>query len=90
MSFFDFAVNLSFIFLSATVILLFIRLAIGPSLEDRVVALDLLTSASIAIVAVYAVKYREAAFLDVGLILALVAFLGTIGFAYYLEMRFRK
>lgn len=73
--------------LAAAVIAAFIRLARGPSLPDRVVALDLMVTLGIGIIAVYAVANDQPAFLDVAVILALISFLATIAFAYYMERR---
>ena len=71
--------------LTLAAILAFIRLARGPSLPDRVIAFDLLAAFGIAILAAYSVVTGQPAFLDVGLLLALVSFLGTVAFARYLE-----
>jgi len=65
----------------------FLRLLRGPTLPDRIVALDLLVAISIGIIATYAIYNNQPAFLDVAIILALVSFLGTIAFAYYIERR---
>lgn len=73
--------------LALTIALSFIRLYRGPSLPDRVVALDLLTTVGIAITAVYAVITERPVILDVATILALISFLGTIAFAYYIDLR---
>ena len=90
MSFLEIAINISIILIGISLILIFIRLAIGPSIEDRIVALDLLAANAIGFVAVYAIQNKTTAFLDVGIIVALLAFLGTVAFAYYLERRTRK
>lgn len=71
--------------LSMAVTLGFIRLARGPSLADRVIAFDLLATLGIGILAAYAVVTDQPAFLDVGLVLALVSFLSAIAFAHYME-----
>jgi len=73
--------------LALTIALTFIRLYKGPSLPDRVVALDILTTVGIAITAVYAVITDRPVILDVATILALISFLGTIAFAYYIDLR---
>lgn len=59
----------------------------GPRLSDRVVALDLLLTTGIGIIAVYSIITNQPTFLDIAMILALIAFLGTVAFAYYLEKR---
>ena len=90
MSFLEIAVNISIVMIGLSLILIFIRLAIGPTIEDRIVALDLLAANAIGFVAVYAIQNKTTTFLDVGIIVALLAFLGTVAFAYYLERRTRK
>lgn len=71
--------------LGIAMILALVRLLLGPSLPDRVVALDLMTSLGIGTIATYAIATEQAALLDVAIILALVSFLGTVAFAYYIE-----
>lgn len=71
--------------LSIASVLAFIRLVRGPSLPDRVVALDLLITIGVAFIAVYAIAMGQPVFLDVATVLALTSFLGTIAFAYYVE-----
>lgn len=70
--------------LTISVLLTFFRLARGPSLADRVIAIDLLTTFGIAILAALAVATHETSLLDVGLLLALVSFLGTVALAQYM------
>lgn len=73
--------------LSLAVVMAFVRLARGPSLPDRVVALDLLTTLAIGMIAVYAIAMNQPVLLDVAIVLALLSFLGTVAFARYLEKR---
>lgn len=73
--------------LSATVMMAILRLVRGPTLPDRVVALDMLTAVGIGITAVYAVWTEQTVFLDVATVLALISFLGTIAFARYIDLR---
>jgi multicomponent Na+:H+ antiporter subunit F len=65
----------------------FLRFLRGPSLPDRVVALDFMSTVGIGIAAIFAIATDEWAFLDVATVIALTAFLGTIAFAYYIEQR---
>jgi len=62
-----------------------LRLLRGPRLPDRVVALDLLSFIAIGIIGVHAVATQSAVMLDAALVLALIAFLGTVAFARYVE-----
>ena len=68
-----------------TVLLSVIRLVRGPSLADRVVALDLLSAVAVGITATWSVAAGDAVYLDVALLVALVAFLATVAFARYAE-----
>lgn len=64
-----------------------VRLLRGPSLPDRVVALDLLAVISIGLLAAFAVGVGQAVFLDLVLAIGGLAFLGTVAFARYIERR---
>lgn len=71
--------------LGIAMVLALIRLVLGPDLPNRVVALDLVVTISVGMMATYAVVTRETAVLDAAVIAALLAFLGTAAFANYLE-----
>lgn len=73
--------------LAFSVLLVFIRFLRGPSIVDRVIALDLIITIGIAMIGIYSVITNEPTFLDIAMILALIAFLGTVAFSYYLEKR---
>ncbi|WP_194974645.1 cation:proton antiporter [Aquiflexum lacus] len=76
--------------LGLSVILVFIRFVKGPSLADRVIALDMLILISICIIAVYSIMFNQSTFLDIAMLFALIAFLSTTAYAFYLEKRERK
>lgn len=71
--------------LALALVLASVRALRGPTLADRVVALDLLTAVATATAGTWAIATDQPAFLDAALVLALVGFLGTVGFARYLE-----
>jgi multicomponent Na+:H+ antiporter subunit F len=66
-----------------------LRLFIGPSLPDRVVALDLISVISAGFIAVYAIDTDQPIFLDAAIVLGLIAFLSTVALAQYIERRAR-
>lgn len=72
------------------VLLGFIRLLRGPTLADRVVALDMMAAALIAFCALFAIYAAETAYLDIALTLALVSFLALVAFARLAERLVRK
>jgi multicomponent Na+:H+ antiporter subunit F len=49
--------------------------------------MDLIGTLAIGIIAVYAMVWNLPVLLDAAIVLALIGFLGTIAFAYYLERR---
>lgn len=69
----------------AALLLALVRLIRGPTLADRVVALDLLGTVSIGVIAAYDVLTEQPVLLDVATVLALVAFLGTVALARYIR-----
>jgi multicomponent Na+:H+ antiporter subunit F len=79
--------NILLALLSAGLVFAFIRLARGPHLPDRVIALDLISILAMGFIVAYAVRFDQPNFLDVAIILAIISFLGTVAFAYYLERR---
>lgn len=78
-------INITFAILFLATIITFIRLLIGPTLPDRVVALELIASILVSIIGLYAISHNESSFIDVSIVMALIAFLAAIGFARFLE-----
>ncbi len=71
--------------ITVAIVLTVVRLIVGPSLPDRVVALDLLGILAVSFIAIYSLSTGREVFLDAALALALVSFLGTVAFARYIE-----
>ena len=71
--------------LGLALLLTVVRIGLGPSLPDRVVGLDLLSTLGISVVAVVALASGNAVYIDVAIVLAPLSFLGTVAFAAYLE-----
>jgi len=57
----------------------------GPSIPDRIVALDLLAALIMGQVALSVAHSRFVSYLDVATAIAIITFLATIAFARYLE-----
>jgi multicomponent Na+:H+ antiporter subunit F len=66
------------------------RMMHGPGYADRFVALDMLTAVAVAMAAATAVATGRGAFLDIGLGIALINFVGTCAFAAFLERKGRR
>ena len=81
------AVALSLALCGGGMFLTLIRLVRGPSLPDRVVALDLMGLLAVGVIAAYDIAFEQPVLLDAATVLTLVAFLGTVAFARYVERR---
>jgi multicomponent Na+:H+ antiporter subunit F len=79
--------NIVFGVLVLAMFLAFYRLVRGPSLPDRVVALDLITVQIAGVLALDTIATGNSVFLDAAIVLALISFLGTVAFARYLERK---
>lgn len=71
--------------LSLALLAAFYRVVRGPTLPDRAVAIDFAGYVVMGFLATYAVLTEEEAYLDAALVLGLLAFLGTIALARYVE-----
>lgn len=66
-------------------ILILIRVIKGPTLADRVIGLDSMGFIAIGFIVCYSIYYNSPVFLDIVTVLALISFLGTAAFAYYID-----
>lgn len=64
-----------------------LRLVRGPSLADRIVALDALLIVIVSGIAVEAARTGEGTYLDVLVVAALLGFVGTVNVARFIERR---
>ena len=76
---------LSLFFLSFAVIATVFRLVKGPSIPDRVQALDTLGINLLSGVAIFSVFLRNTGFFEVILLIGILSFIGTIAFARFIE-----
>lgn len=65
------------------------KLVMGPTLADRVVSLDGLLTIVVTSMAAWGAYTGQGTYLTVGVVVALVAFLGTSAFARFVEGRRR-
>lgn len=84
LAFLDTVVFVSLSALSIALGLGLLRLIRGPTLPDRIVALELVATLLVGVVAVYSIGSRQPVYLDVAIVLALVGFLGAVAFARFL------
>jgi len=78
-------ITISLVLFSITVSIAVIRIILGPSMPDRVIALDMIGVNLIAMIAVVSIILKTKAFLEVILILGILSFIGTIAFSKSIE-----
>jgi multicomponent Na+:H+ antiporter subunit F len=83
----DFSVLVAFAVLSLSFLLTVLRVLKGPTLPDRVLALDMLVSVGIGFIAVTGIASGVTFNVDIAIALGLVGFLATIAFARFVSSR---
>lgn len=81
---------IALVMLGLALLIAVIRVIIGPTLADRVLALDLLTVVAMGFVGAIAIRTGLTLYLDIAISLALLGFLATIAFARYMLSRHRE
>ena len=76
---------ISFIGISASLVLLMHRIISGPSNADRAVALDAIGINLMGVAALLSILLLTSKLNDVVLLIAILSFLGTVAIAKYLE-----
>ena len=82
--FLDWASLIALVLLAAALLVSVVRIVIGPTLADRVLALDLLTVLALGFIGAISVRTGLTLYLDIAIAVALLGFLATIAFARYL------
>jgi multicomponent Na+:H+ antiporter subunit F len=86
----DIASGIALAILAAALLLSLVRIVLGPTLGDRILALDLLTLVAMGLVGTIAIRTGSWLFIDIALALALLGFLATVALARYMLMRHRQ
>ncbi|HBH49824.1 MAG TPA: cation:proton antiporter [Bacteroidales bacterium] len=81
------AIFASFLMLLAAFILTLFRLFKGPSVNDRIAAMDLIASIVMGFIITYSMLVNRAIYFDVVIIISLISFIGTIGVSTYLKQK---
>lgn len=83
----SFATILASVVLSGAFLLTVYRVVVGPTLPDRIVALDMLVGIAIGFIAVIAIRTGFNLYIDIAIALGLVGFLATVAFARFVLSR---
>jgi multicomponent Na+:H+ antiporter subunit F len=82
---FEMIIKIALLGISISIVGLIYRLIKGPSIHDRVIALDAIGINLIALVALTSIVLETSAYLEAILLLGILSFVGTIAFAKFLE-----
>lgn len=83
----SYSVWLGLVLLCISFLLTVWRVIRGPTLPDRVVALDMLTGIVIGFIALIAIRTGFTLYIDIAISLGLVGFLATVAFARFILSR---
>jgi multicomponent Na+:H+ antiporter subunit F len=83
----DIVLYIAFAFLMTAMVITLVRLLKGPSVNDRIAAMDLIASIIMGVILVYSVLINNAMYFDVPLIISLISFIGTIAVSTYLKQK---
>ncbi len=62
-----------------------VRLARGPTVIDRIMAFDLITTSVVGMIVLLSIQWKSALYLELILIFSLLGFFGTVAFVHYLN-----
>lgn len=85
--FIDWSTLISLVLLGLALLVSLVRIVLGPTLSDRILALDLLTVVAMGFVGAIAVRTGLWLYLDIAIALALLGFLATVALARYILLR---
>ncbi len=80
-----FAVHFALIAMSLTFLAALYRLFKGPTMPDRLVVVDLISSSIIGLALLFAIITRNIHYVNVAVTIALIGFMGNVAFANYLK-----
>lgn len=82
---FDTVLWISVTFIALAMVGLIYRVIKGPTIADRVVALDAIGISLVSVIALVSIILETSAFLDIILLIGILAFIGTVAFSKFLE-----
>lgn len=77
--------HVTLVLLGLALLMSFIRIVRGPTLPDRIVAMDLFGVLVVGLIVVLAGRTGIRATLDAAIVIALIGFLGTVAYATYVQ-----
>lgn len=70
-----------------TFALAFARMLKGPEMSDRIAAMELISSVTMAFVLSYSILVNKAIYFDIVIVISLISFIGTVAVSTYLKQK---
>ncbi|WP_129596522.1 cation:proton antiporter [Methanohalophilus profundi] len=77
--------DIALVFMVLSIIPCIHRIIKGPTIPDRVIAVDALATVIVVMLGVYSFVQESVFFMDVALVLSIIAFVGTVTISKYLD-----
>jgi multicomponent K+:H+ antiporter subunit F len=79
-----YAVSFAALCFAAAILIALLRVFIGPSAQDRVLAFDTMYINGMLLLLMLGMRYRSGVYFDMALLIAMFGFVGTVALAKYL------
>ena len=86
----DIAILIGFVCMLLALLLAFIRLVKGPSMYDRIAAMDLMASITMGFILIYSIVINKSMYVDIAIIISLISFIGTVAISTFLKLKNTK
>lgn len=73
--------------LVVALLIVFVRIFKGPSIQDRIVGLDQTASIAMGFILIYGMMTEKDIYFDIPIIIALISFIGTVAISTYLKQK---
>lgn len=78
------ALNIGFLAVSAALLMNLYRLVVGPSVLDRVLAVDTMVVNTIALIILYGIRESTSLYFEAALLMAMFSFISTVAYCRFL------
>jgi multicomponent Na+:H+ antiporter subunit F len=86
-TFLQISIYIAFGLLLLAFVFALLRLFLGSSSSDQIVALDLIASIVMGFILLYSLLVEREIYFDIAIIIAMISFLGTIAISIYLKRK---
>lgn len=82
------AVLIGFLFMLLALVIALYRLVMGPSMYDRIAAMDLMASITMGFILLYSIVIQKSFYIDIAIVISLISFIGTVAISTYLKLKY--